>query len=180
MCNGESNSSTREASANEIDSVRNYQAGALYDMNKALRNDEKLSKDDEKEKDNLDRAMQPTDEDMTLWRGYGMGSTDILVNAKVGDVIQDKSFVSTAMSKDGAGKFAFSSDKVNDVKPWVAKIEVPKGTPAINITNMAKAGGGNSIFNKEGEMLLGRGLKMEVTGISNRGSYHTVSMRVVK
>lgn len=107
----------------------------------------------------LDQALEkapPLKKDTLVYRGFSM---EQFGNLKPGSVIQDKGFVSTSVTKEGAGSFrAFGQQAF-------AKIILPKGTRAI---------GGSTK-----EMLLSRNSKFKISSIKKQGKTTFIEMELM-
>lgn len=154
----------------EIEAIQEYQGAAYADINKGLRTDGNLSKDDKETIKNLDNALENNklDRDTVLYRGLKQNEVDKLMNTKEGQTITDKGYQSTSTAKNVASSFA-RNDYQNGPKSVIAKYNVPKGTNAIHVPSMNRSTGTKSIKDKEKEVLLGRNTKTVFKGFNTRG-----------
>jgi hypothetical protein len=112
---------------------------------------------------NLDdafRAVAPTTEDMTVYRGVHEGATaDRLRELEVGDRFTDKAFTST--SKDATVIESFRNP--TSASPGISmKIDIPQGSKAIDVYKETK--NASPIAVREQEIILPRETTYEVTG----------------
>ena len=135
-----------------------------------------------KQADDIHAAMKPVPQDLTVWRGIdamGFPGGDNSGhaydwNTVAGTDFKDKGFPSTSLLEKIGRGWAF--------KGAVAKIEVPKGTPAIAIQPFAA----NPALG-EHELLLDRGLKFHIDKVTweddqmaSGGKRAVLHMKVVK
>lgn len=106
--------------------------------------------------DGIQKAMHPVKRSTKTYRGCG-GSWKALMgkDPEVGDVVEDKAYMSTAANPDIADHFLQMASSGYDETTMV-EIEVPEGTPAVWMEH---------IYPGESELLLQRGLRLEVTGV---------------
>lgn len=105
--------------------------------------------------------------DAVLFRGTHIDAVGGKVPA-VGTVFSDGGFLSTSPSRDSAASFASGSAGMGAL----LRIAAPKGTRAIDVSHVA---GGH-----EKEVLLNRGTKLKVTGVSQSGGHTVIDVKVVR
>ena len=142
-------------------------------INKLLRNDgfddskadRKVVQETINQLDSAFKKSGGMPEDATLLRGI---QSDLVSNMikdgtlKVGSIMTDSGFVSTSLNSPFSGNIRMN-------------INVPKGSPAININ-------GTSKYPSEAEVLLPRNLPMRVVSIKTSGlygSYHEIELEVI-
>lgn len=135
-----------------------------YTLNKALRTKSKLE-EWEWLANLIDKALSPLPSDVRAWRGLG-GSFEHSFGSppKVGGVIHDDGFLSTTVSKSIAENFTAPSNAsaiASGAEDDGTLIEViaTKGTPAGWLEPLT--------FTEERELLLGRGLDLEIVKVVN-------------
>ena len=95
----------------------------------------------------------------------GTANPDIL-NAKIGDVITEKGFVSTSKERRSAEKFANKlADSQGRPKDTIVTIQLPKGTKGLDINATYAGFKEDNFYAAEQEVLLPAGTKFEVVGI---------------
>jgi hypothetical protein len=115
---------------------------------------------------NIDAAIQsqtPFNKLMTLYRGVGDISGTLYSNVQVGDIISDRSYLSTTLSKEIADTFKQSG--------YALEIQAPAGTRALSFNEYRP----DNRHTKEQEYLLSRDSKLEVTAVDGR----TITMRLI-
>lgn len=99
----------------------------------------------------------------TVYRGTS--NPDVL-NAKVGDIITEKGFVSTSKERRGAEGFANKlQDSQGRPKDTIVTIELPKGTKGLDINATYSGFKADNFYVAEQEVLLPAGTKFEVVSV---------------
>lgn len=130
-----------------------YVGGHYADANAFLRQFGTAYEDDSEYKfiHELDTLMKPLDSEVTVHRGIPSSFKSLFGHdPQVGGLIQDNAFMSTSLEDSTAKGFSQGSGVELD-------ITVPSGTPA------AWLGG---LHGHEGELLLNRGLNLQITSVS--------------
>lgn len=141
-----------------IGAVMDYQDLSYEPINQALRNDIKLkdvAPEAVKTDKGMQKAMKKTTEEKTVYRGFGDTAGKQLSISNAGQIITDKAYTSTSMSKKAFKEAGFD-------RGWTAKITVPKGTKAIDVN---KTLGKKSISPHEKELILNKGTKYGIKKI---------------
>jgi hypothetical protein len=152
----------------EQQAVKSYASSGYVDTNKTLRGEPKpryREVDTAKVASDiagLDAAMAKgrLAQETTLYRGTSMF---ILDNPTVGTVFQDKGFLSTGRAEAAIKQHS---------RDAMLRITAPKGTHAIDVKSVT---GG-----RENEILLPRGTKLKVTGITKVGNLNYVDAKIVR
>jgi hypothetical protein len=109
----------------------------------------------------LKRAIQRSviTKNTTVYRGTR--NPDIL-NAKLGDIITEKGFISTSKEYKGAEQFAGKFDSAGNPKDIIVTIELPKGTRGIDVNSTYSGFNDLNTYESENEVLLAAGTKFKV------------------
>lgn len=146
----------------QTDALQNYQGGS--EVNHALRSGEPLKGGYQKDVEHLDASMSPLTKDATLYR---VVPSDVTANLSIGDVFEDRGFVSTTKTSAALNKIKDEVD-LHDDETSTVTIKAPKGTKAIDVNAHLK--GSRNNFEYQKEMVLDRGLKYRVNNKDNRGN----------
>ena len=113
----------------------------------------------------LKRAIQRSviTKNTTVYRGT---DNPAILNAKLGDVITEKGFISTSKEYRGAEKFAGKLDSAGNPKDIIVTIELPKGTKGIDINATYSGFKTDNIYSSENEVLLPAGTKFKVVKVT--------------
>lgn len=160
----------------ENKSLANYRDNDYIQINKKLRNEDKL---DKKEADTINNISKVIDSsvlsnDIVLWRGLSGSQSLLFINflksLKPGEIYEEKSFTSTSMLQGQAIKFR---DLYKDQNNLVIKILAPKGSKALSMQNL---GGEDEkiMYKDEYEFLLNSNSKFQV--IENKNGEMTVKL----
>ena len=85
-----------------------------------------------------------------------------VLNAKVGDIITEKGFISTSKTFAGVEGFSGKLDSAGNPTDVVVQIELPKGTKGLDINATYAGFKEDNFYSKEEEVLLPAGTKFEV------------------
>lgn len=138
--------------------IKYQDEGAFRPLNKNLRKEDKLTKEDQKVDKGLQKAMKPLDEDIVVYRGLGHGVGKDIVKAGFLGTITDKGYTSTSKSKSVAHHGSFQMG-------WKAKVVLPKGTKA---TDVNKKLGKKSKIKEEKEVIVNKGTKYGISNINTK------------
>ena len=143
--------SRHDLPADEEFAVNRYILGAAYSMNNGLRGGKSL--DSVPYARDIQNAISKssTSKDVTVFRGGVSDSGAIPDNVQVGDVVEDRGFVSTSMTELTAKNFGDGSDPV--------EIHVPAGSNAIGCAT------------SEQEVLLGSGSQFRIDSMPPHGKW---------
>ena len=147
--------------AEQKDALQNYINGS--DVNYYARKG-KLTKDAK----GLDELMKSASSVMTVFRGVPIDMDEdyskAIFNAKVGDTLTDKGFLSTSLSLEAA-----ESHVEEEYQSVIFKINVPKGSKLIDVNDTySKAFNKKNVYHMEQEVLLHRNTKLKVTKTENK------------
>jgi hypothetical protein len=142
-----------------------YQGNQGKKINEALRDPQISESAWQRYIDQLDSAIEtapPLKTSVTVYRGvtYNVGrDNQFWDRVEVGDVIEDKGFVSTTLRPSLAADFAYYNDSVQS-QGFVFKMDLPQGSKGIFPSSVLGLDGG--VTRTEAEFLLPRGSKFEV------------------
>lgn len=129
---------------------------------------------------NLDSLMKATNKAMTVFRGVDIDENEdwgkAMLNAKSGDILSDKGYLSTSISKESAEQNVSES-----YKAAVFQIDVPKGAKMINVNNAFK-----SVLNKknvhsaEKEYLFHRNTRLKVINTTTKNGTKYIRAKLLK
>jgi hypothetical protein len=143
------------------EAVQYYQRGNNYDLNMALRHDEPFSEYGNNRmgrmEEQLQAGMRETTEDKTLYRGLGEDMNDDLKDVQVGDILTDKGYTSTSPDRTVGEEFQRGG--------YIAKMNVPRGTRAIDVNAGLKPDENDFIGEKE--IILDKGGRYRVEMINH-------------
>jgi len=141
--------------------IKEYTGSMYLSVNPALRKGKPVPAEDRKEMKLVDEAFSKakTTEPLEVYRGIGPSDADMFANLKVGEIFQDKGFVSTSTDKDTADNFSRGET------PTMMQIQVPKGSKAISVDSMSVFQKGGHAKRSENEILLNRGGSFKVLSI---------------
>jgi SPP1 gp7 family putative phage head morphogenesis protein len=131
--------------------------------------------------DGLDKIIagtKPIDTDITVYRGVSPagGKLSIFTNLKVGDVIEDKGYLSTSLSPRFAAEMA-DAESFNPIdQGFIFEINVPAQTQGIFSNSLLGLASEGNDYEDELEFLMPRGTSLKV--LSNKG--RVWQMEVVK
>jgi hypothetical protein len=165
---------THPPTADEVHNLLHYTIGGDAEANKAANAGE--TNDITKNLDSLFKRS-PSDQPMTVYRTVATGlneteTHDLPAQFKPGDTYTSKQFLSTSTTKDGASSFVATPEATKGL-PVVMEIQVPAGTPAIDVDGLLqkhadqlqgidKGLAENSVHPDEAEQLLPRGTKLSI------------------
>jgi hypothetical protein len=148
-------------------SISIYQGKYGKIINEALRDPLISTNQVEKQITELDEVLDsapPLKEQVLAYRGISGKGLEFFENLKVGDVFQDKGYVSTTLSAKIAGIFA-GADLSPDFQGMVLQFHLPKGTKGLFPTPFLGLG---TASYPEMEFLLPRDSKFKVTQIRGK------------
>lgn len=142
-----------------------YQGNIGYKINETLR-DPQISEDGYmKYIERLDKTIEtapPLSQKITVYRGVQSNvgrDNEFWSSMEVGDVIEDKGYVSTTLRPSLAADFAYYNQSVQS-QGFVFKMDLPEGTKGVFPSSVLGLDGG--ITRTEAEFLLPRGSKFEI------------------
>lgn len=142
-----------------------YQGNIGYKINETLR-DPQISKDYYmKYIERLDKTIEtapPLSQKITVYRGVQSNvgrDNEFWSSMEVGDVIEDKGYVSTTLRPSLAADFAYYNQSVQS-QGFVFKMDLPEGTKGVFPSSVLGLDGG--VTRTEAEFLLPRGSKFEI------------------
>jgi hypothetical protein len=148
-------------------SVSIYQEKYGTVINEALRDPLISTGQVEKQISDLDKVLDsapPLKEQIIAYRGINGLGLEFFESLKVGDVFQDKGYVSTTLNPKTAGTFA-NSDLSSYAQGMVLQFHLPKGTKGLFPTPFLGIG---TLSFSELEFLLPRDTKFKVTQIRGK------------
>jgi hypothetical protein len=155
-------------SAETKNSMNSYVDRSFINVNENLRSGASLSAEDAKVQSDLDAAIAkapPFKQDVFVSRGIDGEAKEVLfANAKTGDIISDKGFMSTTTEQ--ATKKNFVTDTGAELR-----IKAPKGTRGLTMDTA------ETKFS-EGEILFPRDTKLKVVSVS-QGRVPRITVEVV-
>jgi hypothetical protein len=135
--------------------IKAYTDGSYSKLNAALRAGKPMDAAQATLAAHLDTAIRKSKikEDITTYRGVKEPAKFFGENVKIGTVIVDNGYIST--SKNPSTGHGWSGDGL------VAKIKLPKGSSALDVSPM-------SLHSSEAEVLLPRGSMFKIVGVSGK------------
>lgn len=136
-------------------SIKHYTNGSYNALNQALRSGKPMSAAQATLAAHLDAAIRKSKitADTTVYRGIKEPAKFFGSDVTVGTVIIDNGFISTSKNTSTATNFGGSG--------LVAKIKLPKGSNALDVSPM-------SLHSSEKEVLLPRGSMFKIVGVSGK------------
>lgn len=158
-----------------VGAIREYESRLGYDLNEALR-DPLISKSRYQNTiDSLDKAIEtapPLSEEVIAYRGIKGNGLNFFETLKVGDVFEDKGYVSTTVDAGVAQQFGSSGSMYQGL---AMRIKLPAGSKGIFPSGYKALGRDDWERNAdEAEFLLPRGSKFKV--IAKRGKVWDVEL----
>jgi hypothetical protein len=152
-----------------VGAIREYESRLGYDLNEALR-DPLISKSRYQNTiDSLDKAIQtapPLSEEVIAYRGIKGNGLNFFETLKVGDVFEDKAYVSTTVDAGVAQQFGSSGSMYQGL---AMRMKLPAGSKGIfpsGYKDLAREDWERNT--DEAEFLLPRGSKFKVTAIRGK------------
>jgi len=145
--------------------VNSYQGSGGPKINEALRDPQISEEGYRKYIDGLDQAIvnaPPLGQNITVYRGVQSNvgrDNEFWRSMEVGDVIEDKGFVSTSLYPELAASFAYAQQSVG-AQGFVFKMNLPAGTKGLFPASVL--GLEEPRTTREAEFLLPRGSKFEI------------------
>jgi len=142
-----------------------YQGNIGHKINEALRDPQISEAGYQKYIDGLDKTIElapPLSQKITVYRGVQSNvgrDNEFWRRMEVGDVIEDKGFVSTTLRPSLAADFAYKNDPIAS-QGFVFKMDLPVGTKGVFPSSVLGLEGG--VTRTEAEFLLPRGSKFEI------------------
>jgi len=142
-----------------------YQGNIGYKINEALRDPQISVSGYQKYINGLDKTIEiapPLSQKITVYRGVQSNvgrDNEFWRKMEVGDVIEDKGFVSTTLRPSLAADFAYKNDPVAS-QGFVFKMDLPAGTKGVFPSSVLGLDGG--VTRTEAEFLLPRSSKFEI------------------
>jgi len=142
-----------------------YQGNIGYKINEALRDPQISETGYQKYIDGLDKTIASApalSQKITVYRGVQSNvgrDNEFWRSMEVGDVIEDKGFVSTSLRPSLAADFAYYNQSVQS-QGFVFKMDLPAGTKGVFPSSVLGLDGG--MTRTEAEFLLPRGSKFEI------------------
>jgi hypothetical protein len=152
-----------------VGAIREYESRLGYDLNEALR-DPLISKSRYQNTiDSLDKAIEtapPLSEEVIAYRGIKGNGLNFFETLKVGDVFEDKGYVSTTVDAGVAQQFGTSGSMYQGL---AMRMRLPAGSKGIFPSGYKDPGREDWEKNAdEAEFLLPRGSKFKVTAIRGK------------